>query len=332
MDIRFYNFNFELLHIEPDIISSNWTVFNNNVGGFEIHFPIKTEIASLIAENCDICRDRMLVVIQGDLQGIVTSFIFGEDIAIFGKTCNWLLEKRVVTPFKSTDVSGDALSCADIARVCAQKAFYDVEEFEVAPTGDFTPVYSAERQFWRNVCHPLENVISDIMKENGGGHFLYFDRTAKKWVLNFTKNRQTDFVLSICLGTAVSQEYFRNADTYAADGWFEEEVFDSEGLLTGFKWNKISKNEKSGIYRFETILENESLIEAETALSKKIPEDGAYMEGAGYNFGKDFFLGDIVCVQYEFGDFRADFRRVINGVSLGFEEGRKTVHVDFKEV
>lgn len=332
MDIRFYDFDFKLLHIEPDIISSNWSVLNNGVGSFEIHFPLKAPIVSLLDSGCDINANKMLVIVQGQLQGIVTSFLLGDDIAVFGKTCNWLLKKRVVAPFKSTDFSADILTCTDIARICAETAFSDVVEFEIADCHEFEQIYDTKKQFWRNVCHPLEDVISDIMRDNGGGHFLKFDPSKKKWILHFAKNRQTDFILSVCLGTASSQEYFRNAATYAADGWFEEEVFDSEGLLTGFKWRKISKNEKSGIYRFEEILDTETLAEAELGLIKKVQAEGARLELAAGHTDKDFSLGDIVCVQYEYDGFKKNFRRVIDGMSIAFEEGRQTVHIDFKEV
>ena len=274
----------------------------------------------------------MLVIVQGNLQGIVTSFLLGDDCAVFGRTCNWLLEKRVVAPFKNADIADGGLSGAEIAKFCAEKAFADVPEFYVEPNEDFENIYSESKRFWRNVCHSVESVVADVMKENGGGHVLRFEPQMKRWVLQFKKNRNTDRIISMCLGTASSQEYYRNSDTYAADGWYEEEVYDETGLLTGFVWNRISREEKHGIYRFETILESTTQAEAEAMLNKKTQSENAYLEVVGMTFGKDFSLGDIVCVQYEFGDCKNNFRRVINGVTLGFEIGAESLHVDFKEV
>ena len=274
----------------------------------------------------------MLVVVQGNLQGIVTSFLLGDDCAIFGKTCNWLLEKRVVSPFKSTDISADELSGAEIAVTCAEKAFSDVPEFTVVSNSDFENIYTATKMFWRNVCHTLESVVSDIMEECGGGHFLHFDTSAKKWVLYFTKNQSKNLIVSMCLGNTVSQEYCRSADSYATDGWYEEEVFNDDGLLVGFKWKQISRETKTGIYRFETILDSTTQPEAESMLEKKKQKNDVYVEVFGLDFEKDFFLGDIVCVQYEFGNLKNNFKRKINGVTLCFEDGKKTTHIDFKEV
>ena len=332
MDIRFYNFDFTLLHIEADIVSSNWTVFNNAVGSFEIHLPLKNQVVSLLDSEFNISENKMLVIVQGNLQGIITSVLFGDDCAMFGKTCNWLMEKRVVEPFKSTDISSEEISGADIAALCAKNAFSDVPEIEIVPNADFESIYSSSKMFWRNVCHTLESVVGDIMEECDGGHFLYFNALEKKWSLYFTKNRPKNLIISICLGNAVSQEYCRNADAYAADGWYEEEIFDDEGLLIGFEWKQISKETKTGIYRFETILDSSTLAEAEAMLIKKKQSEGVYLETFGLEFEKDFSLGDTVCVQYELGSIKNNFKRLINGVTLSFEDGKTTTHIDFKEV
>ncbi len=332
VDIRFYNFDFTLLHIEPEIISSNWTVLNNGVGSFEIHLPLKNNVVSLLDSEFDIDKNKMMVIVQGNMQGIITSFLLEEDCAIFGKTCNWLLEKRVVCPFKSTDISADKISGADIAAYCAQTAFADVPQFCVAQPEGFDSIFGSSKMFWRNVCHPLENVVKDIMDECGGGHFLLFDTSEKKWVLHFTKNRETSLIVSACLGNTASQEYCRSADGYASDGWYEEEVFDDEGLLVGFKWKHIVKEEKNGIYRFETILDSSTKPEAEAMLIKKKKTESVYTETIGLEFEKDFLPGDIVCVQYEFGNLKNNFKRIVNGASLSFENGMTVTRIDFKEV
>ena len=57
-DIRVYDFEFHLLHIEHNFISANWSLKYNNIGTFEGHFPLKSGIVPVIMNN------RYLVIIQ----------------------------------------------------------------------------------------------------------------------------------------------------------------------------------------------------------------------------------------------------------------------------
>ena len=83
-DIRVYDFEFNLLHIENRYISSNFDLMYNDVGSTEYHFPIQSDILPVIMEN------DYLVLIQGDKQSIVTGKKITSDLAVIGRTCNWI--------------------------------------------------------------------------------------------------------------------------------------------------------------------------------------------------------------------------------------------------
>ena len=51
MVIRFYDFEFNLIHIEPKFVSSLWRVYFNAEGTFESHFPNESEAVSVVMEK-----------------------------------------------------------------------------------------------------------------------------------------------------------------------------------------------------------------------------------------------------------------------------------------
>lgn len=42
-DIRIYDYEFNLLHIEHDVISCNMTLYANEIGSFELHFRLTAD-------------------------------------------------------------------------------------------------------------------------------------------------------------------------------------------------------------------------------------------------------------------------------------------------
>ena len=66
MVIRFYDFKFNLIHISPEFISSSWNVYFNKDGTFEAHFPINSEVLSVVTEN------KYLVACQDGFSAIIT--------------------------------------------------------------------------------------------------------------------------------------------------------------------------------------------------------------------------------------------------------------------
>ena len=62
-DIRIYNTDFKLLHIDNNVISSNWTVYFNSVGTFEIHTLADTRTAEIILDNMDWEKNKIPVIV-----------------------------------------------------------------------------------------------------------------------------------------------------------------------------------------------------------------------------------------------------------------------------
>ena len=86
-DVRLYDFEFHLLHIEHDIVSSNWSFRENDTGTFELHFPIASRLTAL-AMNAP-----YLVAVQGEKQAIITGRQLAKEGVLYGKGCNWILTR-----------------------------------------------------------------------------------------------------------------------------------------------------------------------------------------------------------------------------------------------
>ena len=119
-DIRFFDFNFNLIHTENEFLSSNWTVYYNDIGTFEAHFDLNSDTLPIVMEN------DYLVAVQGGLSAIIVGKKVSDELIIYGRTCNWLLTKRITDSFDSTTATIDALLTEKV-----RQAFSDVTNFEI---------------------------------------------------------------------------------------------------------------------------------------------------------------------------------------------------------
>jgi len=127
-DVRFYDFEFSLVHIEHDIISSNWTLLENGIGTFEIHLPLTSNLVPLAMER------QYLVAVQGEKQAIITGRRLAEEAVFYGRSCNWILSRFCIAENFHTDTLFEAgtLGAKDAKTVCEyllSKGMSHVENF-----------------------------------------------------------------------------------------------------------------------------------------------------------------------------------------------------------
>lgn len=330
-DIRIYDFDFNLLCIENKVTSSNWYLKNNGIGSFEMHFTLESEVCECIKESFDIKNSKLIVITQGKKQGILTGFRIKEDVAVYGKTCNFLLSKRLVPKFTTNglEIRKDVES---IARYCVQNAFADVGNFVLGDIVGFEEKYTGSTHFWRNVYNPADEVVHDLMDIGGGGYFVLFDIKNKRWVYNTTKNRENPVMISVQMKNAYGIENTEMITDYCSCGWYEQQQTLEGGVRPDPIWTFVTKDEKTGIYRWEGKLAGLYESEAQKELkNKKITEETDLSLRKIY-YGKDFDLGDIIKLQYKFGRHEKTVKKVIDGVYLSFENNNISEKPVFKEV
>lgn len=147
-DLIFYDFDFNRLNDFRKCISVNWTVKFCGYGNFEAHFPLsQSNLIGMLDEN------MYLLCVQGEHQAIITGWEIDEDIAVFGKTPEWLMTKRAVNGF-----SHSSAHPAVIANAIVSAAMGDfVTIFQPVTVGSICEYsISGVRTVYDTVCEVLE--------------------------------------------------------------------------------------------------------------------------------------------------------------------------------
>lgn len=299
MTLRFYDFEFNLLGVENNIIKVRWTILYNGTGTFEAHLPLTSSVAEIVTEN------RYIVAVQNGFSAIIVGKEFSDELVLYGRTCNWILSKRVIDGFEKT-----AIKPAEYAVQTALSAFSDVSNFVSENVPD------SEDVEFEHGDGLLSELVVDCLKVAELGHELVFDIKNKSWVLNILKGNESELIFS---------EGHRNA--YSTKG-----AFDIIDLATCGRYIENGDNgdvakivvkdeEKTGIYRWEARLMANNEAAAQNELAGKDEKNEITMNVQGVKFGKDYCLGDTVRVQLIKGDYRHTQKRRIKGVEIRMEQG-----------
>ncbi len=205
-DIRFYDFNFQLLHTENEFLSSNWTVYYNDIGTFEAHFDLKSDALPVVMEN------DYLVVVQDSLSAIIVGKKAADELVLYGRTCNWLLTKRITNAFGSTTDAIDSLLKSKI-----EAAFSD-SPLTLINTISNLPQITASRD---DKCETFSFVQESLQLENLG-HKLEFDPVNSRWVFKILRgNEDNPLVISNVNRNAYDVSAQSDLLKVCTQGWYK---------------------------------------------------------------------------------------------------------------
>lgn len=322
-DIRVYDFEFNLLCIMTDVISSEWHLLYNGVGTYEGHFRLKDEISDVILAN------RYIVIVQGDLQAICTGRIVNDELTVCGRTVNWILTKRVRPPFKTSEIFESYQDPETILLYCLRKGFTEppaIDENGVETTkidenrvvSDFIipePV-GAEKMtshFWRISANDIETICVDLCEKLNRGHRVIFDVINKCWRFEFIHPVENKILIAKESKTAHQFELYDDLQNVANGGWYPK--YDSEAD-ENTSWHYIKNGEKSGIYDWDCVLSCSGESEAWDELIKKSGTTNIQSRLRNLEFGKDYNLGDIMSVYHKYGNITHAESYIVNGVDI----------------
>ncbi len=219
-DVRIYDFEFNLLHIEHDISSCNWSLYENDIGNFEMHFSLKSSLTQIAAEN------RYLVAVQGDKQAIITGRQFGTEGVIYGRSCNWILTRFCICEAFDTMalVESGTIQNADAQTVCMyliQKGMGNIPNFVYVENTEsaFGEVFLQNKRMTT-----VFDLVQQCMKQDGGGHGVFFDIEGKQWRFSLTKGKMLERVLSEDSRTAYDSEYVADLQNLFQGGYYERPI------------------------------------------------------------------------------------------------------------
>ena len=267
-DVRIYDFEFNLLHIEHDIASCNWTFHENAVGTFEMHYPLRSRLTQIALTH------RYLVAVQGGKQAIITGKQADTEGVLYGRSCSWILTRFCVAEQFDTDslYNAGTISAKDAQTVCryiVNKATAGITNFAVLLNGadTFGDVYVENKG-----VTSVFDLVSDCLNKDGAGHEVRFDIKNKRWTFRPSKGAELPVILSDGNRNAYDTEYTEDIQDYFSGGWYEQEMQDMGG------WDAAANSPR--------------LVDAQSANFAK-----AYrVTAAGTRFGITFAENDyIVC-------------------------------------
>ena len=210
-DVFFYNFNFQPIEQFSGFISLNATKKYCGFGTAEIHFPIsKTEIIGMLKNN------PYIICIAKGVQMIVTGWQLGKDIAIFARTPEWLLTKRVVAPFEQSRKTPEEI--ANYAVQIAMGDFVNVaESLSVSDAMD----YSAKEP------KTVYDIVCGVLNPRGLGFKLEADIKGKRFTFSVYKGNELTCLISASNRTAFDMRYTCDMqDAVDGCGWYQREMKD----------------------------------------------------------------------------------------------------------
>ena len=342
--IRVYDFDYNLLAETEHAFSSEWELKFNGIGSYEGSFDINSDFTKVFAEN------RYLILCEDDNQAICVGKRISDKLTVYGRTPEWLLSKRVVLPFKTSEIFGtDTYTDPEtIILYLLNKAYKEPKVIAEdgtlsdavntnAVTEDFIipePMGSQKltRHFWRNSANPLSDVIKDLCDLWSCGYKLRFNHANKCWDFSFVFGEKRDLVISKSLKNAYDMSLNDSFLEEANGGVFK--VYsgsDEENEAYGYIQN--TENENKGMLYWEKVLSSASGVsEAEKFIAKSDENITVDCEIAGASYGKDYCLGDELRVQFEAGPFRTTLHLKVSGVSIINSSAGKSIKPIFSDL
>lgn len=294
-----YDFEFNLLFAELEITRSRWVVYYNDVGTFEAHLPITSELVGIVNEN------PYLVVKQQGLSAIIVGKELGDELVLYGRTCNWLLSKRI-----TAGISLNGVMAGDAAAEMVTTAFFDVGNLSLGNI-----IQGSKVDFEKEEGLTLD-AVSECLNLSNLGHELSFDEKTKNWEFNILEGTENSLILSEAHRNAYNTSVFGDILDLATCGRYDKKTDD------GYVSTDVSGDtEKTGIYRWEARLTGSTETEARLSLNKLCEKNKISMSVKDVFWGKDYALGDVVTLQIIKGAYHKTVKRRMIGVEICVEQG-----------
>lgn len=327
-DIRIYDFEFNLLAVMCDVISSQWRIHYRGIGTFEGHFRLNDKITDVILSN------KYIVIVQGDMQAICTGKIISDELVVCGRTVNWILTRRVRPPFKTSKIFNNQYTDPEtILLYClrlglTEPPLTDDLGYEISGTIDENKkidnfiipeaigAQKFENHFWRNSANNLATLSDDLCKKLDRGYRVLFDIKNKCWKFEFLYPKENNILISGEAKTAYDVTFSEDLLNHSGAGWYSEIESESENAESEDLWHYINNSDEKGIYLWDDVLEGVGKSEAEDELIKKQTTEKIETKLRELKFGKDYNIGDVVSVYVSFGSYKRLRKYFVSGVNI----------------
>ncbi len=214
-ELRFFDGQLNPLMQTDKIISLNISKKFRGFGTVEIHFSVSRNdvVEMLDTYPCIICC-------TSDVTAVITGWRIGEDIAIFGRTAEWLLTKRYLMPFTLTATP------IELARYGVETGAGDIADVSVPDDTGQKTEYSFEGMT------SVYDVVMKAVETDDWGFSLTADTSAKRFVMSIYRGQDKNLILSRSARTACEISFTCDLQEHSSNsGWYLRE-FEEVG-----QWN-----------------------------------------------------------------------------------------------
>lgn len=300
-------------------------------GDFELYMPATTEALALAKSSAFVTRaDKTEVCGIVEKVGISTSAEEGDFVTVSGRDAAALLERRIV--WKQTTYSGKA---EKIVRDLITTAFITPE---IAARTVSNLVLGAEiglndRIRVQYTGDTVGSAVQAICRTTGTGYRIKLDLPNKRFIFELYQGADRSFSQNTNPFVIFSEDFDNLiASSYEEDASGAKNVAQVAGSGEGNDRVKVAVGTASGISRVEAFInatlksDNAGELDeltykgllaqdgtqklAELAPTKQV--DGEIAPNYTFEFGRDYFLGDIIEVMNQYGfDFQPRIAEVI---------------------
>ncbi|MBO5370801.1 MAG: hypothetical protein J6B23_09020 [Clostridia bacterium] len=312
-DVHFFGLDVEHISRVPKC-NTHWTIYYNDIGNFECHMSLANEFVPIAIERLQ--SQRPFIARQDGQTAIIIGYDANKDFCLYGRTCNWIMTKRITHKFAEVSDTPVAL-----ARKFVSDAFPD-SFFSLGSTISTTNKISYAKD---NMSRTFD-CVKEVLDQKKYGHNVVVDVDRKKWYFNIIAGRELTLVLSEANRQAYDCRLTYDMLDVATCGYYNKEV-----TVTDEEGNESTETEvayisgiKTGLSRWEGILSGSTLGEASAELQKMKANDSSAFSTVSLAYGVDYNLGDIIKTQIVKGAYRATIRKRVTGIELFFNEQGKS--------
>lgn len=242
MDVIFYDFEFNRLKDFPNPISQNIEKCYCGFGSAELHFDIcNRELIHLLEDN------EYLFFVTTSGSAIVTGWQIGDDIAVYGRTPEWLLTRRGVEAFSVANSTAE-----EIARKAVESAADFLALGELLNVGEAID-YSTDK------VRTMYDVVCEVLKTQNLGFEVLPDMSAKEFLFRVFQGQRSLCVFSPSNRTAYNMTYLvEKQDAVTNSGWYERRFKDMGGWDASSNSPVLSNNQANNAYTFYKITSGEA--------------------------------------------------------------------------
>lgn len=342
MTLYVYNQSFELIGVLDAYESLIWTTRYYTEGDFELYIPAKQEYLEILLQNNYVVRETQLdnAMIIERIQ-IETNLETGNYLLVSGRCLKSLLNRRII--WEQTTLSGRV-------EVCIRKL---VTENAINPTLTIRKIPSLTLGTLNGFTETMNNqytgdellhAITTICKNVGYGFDIKFDADNKKFIFEIYKGTNRSFsqtanqyvVFSPDYDNLISSSYItslkdvKNVARIGGEGEGSARRYAISGTASGLARKELFVDARDISSDDGTIKDTEYNALLIDRGNEKLATHIATQAFSGetdtthaYKLNRDFFLGDIVQVQNEYGISAAP--RIVEIIESVDENGTKTI-------